>query len=109
IYTWFVNNKQVSGEGANTFSFIPEDGDKVYVELTSSGKCSEGKMVSSDTVSVRVIEPLPVTVTLTASDTSVCSGTKVTFTATPENGGQNPVFIWYVNNEPINGVGISTY
>jgi hypothetical protein len=55
---------------------------------------------------------IPVTLTITVNSLStasvsiqpdnnaVCSGQPVTYTATPENGGTSPEYIWYVNNIP---------
>lgn len=51
----------------------------------------------SNVVGLTVIQPLPVSVTIVTSDTSICEGTTVTFTATPVNGGISPSYQWKVN------------
>jgi len=50
---------------------------------------------------VNVLEQLPVSVALSVDQNPVCFGESVIFTATPVNGGTDPVFSWFVNGTPV--------
>lgn len=45
----------------------------------------------------------PPSVTITASSIAICSGTSVTFTATPTNGGLAPSYQWQLNGINVGG------
>ncbi|HNY01018.1 MAG TPA: choice-of-anchor J domain-containing protein [Bacteroidales bacterium] len=53
--------------------------------------------------------PMPVSVTVSASQDTVCAGTPATFTATPVNGGTAPSYQWKINDGNATNAGNATY
>ncbi len=98
LYQWYKNGNAV-GSNQPTYSFTPSDGDQVYVSITSSLSCPYGSPSVSQTLTMAVNEPLPVSVSVVANHNNVCEGSPVTFTAAPVNGGV-PVYQWHVNGVP---------
>jgi len=95
-YQWKVNGTD-QGSNSNSFSYIPLNHDTIAVVLTSNEICTSGNPATSNEV-IMVVNPiLPVSVSMTASDDTVCAGTTVTYTATPVNGGTTPAYQWKVN------------
>lgn len=96
-YQWYVNST-TAGTDQSTYTYVPSNGDHVYVKMTSSLTCVSGNPATSNTTTMVVNTPVPVSVTISAAPgTSVNTGTSVTYTATPANGG-TPVYQWYVNS-----------
>ncbi len=95
-YQWKVNGVN-AGTNVRTYSFIPGNNDAVTCILTSSQACIQGNPGTSNTVNMIVNEIQPVSVSIAASANPVCTGAVVNFTASPVNGGPNPVFQWKVN------------
>ena len=97
VYTWYKNSTVVDGETGPVYVYTPANGDQVYVQLTSSETCKTGSPAASDAITMIVNPVLPVGVSIAASANAVPTGTLVTFTATPVNGGISPVYTWYKN------------
>ncbi|MDA3865783.1 MAG: ice-binding family protein [Salinivirgaceae bacterium] len=95
-YQWKVNGVN-AGTDVDNYSYIPEDGDEVTVELTSNASCISGNPASSEAITMIVNPTLPVSVTIEADANSVCEGTTVEYNATPVNGGTTPEYQWKVN------------
>ena len=53
--------------------------------------------VASNVLVATVTDPLPVSLTISASGNNICAGTPVTFIAAPTHGGITPVYQWKVN------------
>jgi len=66
----------------------------IYLMYTDTDGCDAG--APADYI-VTTTPGLPVNVTITASSNNVCSGTQVTYTATPAYGGTTPAYQWKVN------------
>ncbi|MCX6244319.1 MAG: PKD domain-containing protein [Bacteroidetes bacterium] len=96
VYQWKVNGGNV-GTNSPNYTYVPAIGDIVSCTLTSSLTCTTNNPASSNQYPVSVLPNLPVSVSVSASANPVCTGTSVTFTATPTNGGNTPSYQWKVN------------
>ncbi len=97
-YQWKVNGTVVGSNSATYNSTTLTNGNTVSVVMTSNATpCSIGSPATSNNVTIIVNPNLPSSVTIGASATTICSGTSVTFTATPTNGGTTPTYQWKVN------------
>ncbi len=105
-YQWYLNSSPV-GLDQPTYSFIPVNGDQVYVVMTSGLSCVSGSPATSGIITITVNPVVPASVSITADQNNVCQGSTVTFTATPVNGG-SPTYQWYKNSSPV-GLNQSTY
>jgi len=97
IFQWKVNGTNV-GTNSPTFTYRPFNGDIVTCVLTSSFGCTTNNPATSNPIIMIVNNSYSVSVSISSSFNPVCSGTPVTFTATPINGGIAPSYQWQVNS-----------
>jgi len=110
-YQWYNGATPISGATASTYtSTTLANGDAISVQLTSSETCTTGNPATSSIINITVNPILEVSVNISANPGStICTGTSVTFTATPVNGGTSPAYQWYNGVTPIGGETASTY
>ena len=97
IYQWKVNAVNAINANNTVYNYTPLNGDVVTCSLLSSETCASGNPALSDPVTMVVNANLPVGIIIAASANPFCTGSVVTFTATPVNGGTNPGYQWRVN------------
>ncbi|HMK04348.1 MAG TPA: T9SS type A sorting domain-containing protein [Ferruginibacter sp.] len=99
---------QLQGSGGSTYSWSPATGlsnpnianpiatplvtTRYYLTVSNSATC-----FAVDSVLVTVNLSTSASVNISATNTTICSGSSVTFTATANGGGSNPVYQWQVN------------
>lgn len=101
-YSWTVNGNPV-GTNSDTFtSNNLTDGSIVQVNFTSSDLCSSPSTVNSNSITMTISTTVTPSVTISSSNgSSVCSGSIITFSANPVNGGSSPSYSWTLNGNPI--------
>jgi gliding motility-associated-like protein len=105
-YQWKINGNDVAGQVLSTFNTSTyADGDQITCVITSNDPCVTGSPETSNIITLTYSDGPEASVTAVASQLEVCSGTPVTFTASPVNGGVTPVYTWLVNGVPTGGNG----
>jgi PKD repeat protein len=94
-YQWHKNGTLVSTAGSSYTDNTLANNDSVWCVLTSSNACASPSSVSSTHIIITITSIVVASVSVTASQSTVCTGTSVTFTAHPTNGGSNPTYQWY--------------
>ena len=110
FYQWQKNGTAIAGASNSTYSTTTAaDGDVFSVVLTSNATCATPITATSTGVTITVNPVLVPSVVINASATTICTGTNVTFTPTPTNGGASPFYQWQKNGTAIGGASNSTY
>ena len=109
-YQWKKNGTNV-GTGTTYSSSTLANNDVVTcVMISNASPCLTGSPATSNPITMTVNPNLPASVSIVASPSgAICSGTPVTFTATPTYGGAAPVYQWYKGTTAISGATNSTY
>lgn len=104
IFSWWKKNglgswSLIHGETSLMYSYEPIDNDQIKCEMISNEKCITVSAVTSNIITLDVNPLLPVSVTVSPTEVTSCSGTTITYTATGVNEGTSSTrYKWYVND-----------
>jgi hypothetical protein len=109
-YQWKLNGTNVGTNAATYTSTALADGDVVTVVLTANNVCQTSATANGNSITTTVLNNVTPAVAIVSddADNSICSGTSVTFTATPTNGGSTPAYQWKLNGTNV-GTNATTY
>ncbi|NVO04177.1 MAG: PKD domain-containing protein, partial [Bacteroidetes bacterium] len=109
-YQWYLNGTQIPGATNPTYSSSGlSNNDAISCIMTSNHSCVTGSPANSNVVNMTVNPTGTASISISANPSNaVCSGTNVTFIASPVNGG-TPSYQWYNNGSIIVGATNSTY
>ncbi len=102
-YQWKLNGSTNVGSNSPTFvTTALANNDLVTVEMTSNETCVTSSPATSNSISTTVDSNLPASVSIISSDNdnTICFGSNVVFTATPNNAG-SPSYQWKLNGNSI--------
>ncbi|MBS1734217.1 MAG: right-handed parallel beta-helix repeat-containing protein, partial [Bacteroidetes bacterium] len=102
-YQWYEGVTPVGSNSPTYTTAALTNGVVVTCVLTSNATCATGSPATSNALTMTVNPNLPVSVSIVGSNAGnpICTGTSVTFTATPTNGGGGPTYQWYVGATPV--------
>ena len=105
-YQWKKNGNNVGTNSTTYTDATLTNGDVITCVMTSNNAC--GSSITATSNAITMLVTVPPSVSITASTTTICAGTSVTFTATPTNGG-TPSYVWKKNGNTMSGEVSSTY
>ncbi len=99
-YNWYVNGYSAGSGSTYTLNNI-QSASSVYCVVTSNSNCVSGSPATSNTLSMHIQTSALASLSIAASSNPVCTGTPVTFIATPGNGGNTPVYTWQLDGNTV--------
>lgn len=104
--TWYNTSSGGTSLGSGTSFTTPSISTTTtyYADVTNAGCSAASRTAVSATVNSDIVPA----VAISASSTSVCGATPITFTATPTNGGDTPSYQWKLNGSNV-GTDSPTY
>lgn len=97
VFSWTQNGTAV-GSNNDTVSIALQNGDIIVATLTSNSACATVPVVQSNNYLAALSAYVTPSVSIAAvPGTTICQGQTVNVTATPVNGGNQPVYNWLIN------------
>jgi Secretion system C-terminal sorting domain len=101
VYQWRINGHAV-GTNVNSFDTTTlTTGDLVTCDLRSNSACVSAAVVGSNVAAPTLAPVVVPNISIAPDLLKVCSGDRVTLTATTSNGGSSPSYVWLLNGNTV--------
>jgi gliding motility-associated-like protein len=101
-FQWKVNGINVGTNNPVFTSSTLNNGDQVTCTVTSNSACVTNPVGNSNTITITISPSVIPAINISSNmNGPICTGTSVTFTATPTNGGSSPSYQWKVNGNNV--------
>lgn len=107
-FQWYLNNTPTGSDSPVFLTNSLRNGDSLYCILQSNAPCFVNAFASSNRVTLPVSSTKP-SITLSASDTTICEGEAVNFTTTVSSASGTINYQWVVNGTVAAGVGSASF
>jgi PKD repeat protein len=103
FFQWKINAVNAGGNSLTFTTNTLANGNSVSCDITSSSTCAATSTASSSGITMTVSSVLvpSVSINLSAGSNPMCTGSSVSFSAQPINGGSNPVYQWQLNGNNV--------
>jgi hypothetical protein len=108
IYQWMVNGVNAGTNNAVFSSTSLLNNDVVTCSIVSNANCIKTTTAKSNAITMMINGNVSVSVNITASQTAICGGANVLFSAIAINGGTSPIYNWKLNGLAV-GTNSNTY
>jgi hypothetical protein len=109
IYSWFINGAP-AGSAADTFSYIPVDGDILFSTMATNELCPSSAYAISNNITVSTATPITPVFTITSSGgITITNGNYDTLRANVVSDGSIPTYQWMHRGVIIAGATSATY
>ncbi|HEV2479495.1 MAG TPA: choice-of-anchor Q domain-containing protein [Puia sp.] len=106
-FTWDIGYYTYTTKTDTLVAPLPDTLTRVYVSMTTSNSCASTRTYSNG-IYFHAVQPIPLSVSISTPDSSICTGTVAVFTATAINGGNTPTYQWLVDGHAV-GSDSNTY
>lgn len=99
-YLWKINGANAGSDSILTSSSI-NNNDIITLQLTSNNNCVTSNIANSNSILVTISSKLTPTISVTASNISICDGSNINFTTKTTHAGASPTYQWKINGNNV--------
>jgi hypothetical protein len=100
-YQWSINGSPTGTDSSGLTSASLANGDTIKVIMNANAACRTKNSDTSNIIIMQVIPTVTPSIAVSVTESAICTGASVRFTATATNAGTAPVYQWKRNGQNV--------